>query len=94
MAVYEGGWRSTEVGRGWLRIRRPQVRVLPSAPEKVTGLQQKRSPTTRFIRLLTCPILQLVPQRGAEGTVIEHSPDTMDRERRPTSTEQRPAEGA
>jgi hypothetical protein len=31
MAVYAGGWRPTEIGRGWLRIRRPQVRVLPSA---------------------------------------------------------------
>jgi hypothetical protein len=28
------------IGGGWLRIRRPQVRVLPSAPEKVLYLQQ------------------------------------------------------
>jgi hypothetical protein len=32
IAVYDGGCRSTEIVRSWLRIRRPQVRVLPSAP--------------------------------------------------------------
>jgi hypothetical protein len=39
MAVYDGGRRSTEIGRGWLRIRRPQVRVLPSALPKVLQMQ-------------------------------------------------------
>jgi hypothetical protein len=31
MAVYDGGRRSAQICRGWLRIRRSQVRVLPSA---------------------------------------------------------------
>src|ERR687898_754352 len=60
-----------------LRIRRPQVRVLPSALLKVAGLQVKCSSITRFVRLFTCPILQLVPQRGMEGTLRENSPDTI-----------------
>ena len=35
----ETRWVSTEVRNGWLRIRRPQVRVLPSALLKVLLLQ-------------------------------------------------------
>src|ERR671912_742214 len=62
--------------RAWLRIRRPQVRVLPSALEKVVSLQVKRNPSIRFVWLFTYPILQLVPQRGTEGTVRGNSPFT------------------
>jgi hypothetical protein len=57
------------IGGGWLRIRRPQVRVLPSALEKVTGLQVECSSITRFVRLFTYPTLHLVPQRGTQGTL-------------------------
>jgi hypothetical protein len=57
------------IGGGWLRIRRPQVRVLPSALLKVAGLQQKRTPATLLARPFTCSMPQLVPQRDSEGTV-------------------------
>jgi hypothetical protein len=36
------------IGRAWLRIRRPQVRVLPSAQQETAGLQDKRRPAIPF----------------------------------------------
>jgi predicted nuclease with RNAse H fold len=54
------------IGGGWLRIRRSQVRVLPSALEKVTGLQVECSSITRFVRLFTYP-------HTASGTTTGHA---------------------
>src|SRR5215217_8766802 len=40
MAVYDGWWRTLAIGGGWLRIRRSQVRVLPSALFEFLYLQE------------------------------------------------------
>jgi hypothetical protein len=60
---------SHRIARFGLRIRRSQVRVLPSALLKAAGLQQKRTPGTLFVRPFTCSMPQLVPQRGTQGTL-------------------------
>jgi hypothetical protein len=57
------------IGGGWLRIRRPQVRVLPSAQQETAGLQQKRTPAKLFVRYFTCSMPQLVPQLATEATL-------------------------
>jgi hypothetical protein len=49
MAVYDGGWRSAEIGGGWLRIRRSQVRVLPSAPSN--ALQESYNEIVSQVRI-------------------------------------------
>jgi hypothetical protein len=62
--LQNGGLRrwvgSTEIVRGWLRIRRSQVRVLPSAQQETVGLQDKCRPVILF--------LSPVSSRTAAGT--------------------------
>jgi hypothetical protein len=47
--------RSKEIGRGWLRIRRAQVRVLPSTLLEMDALQDKRRPAIQFFCRLSRP---------------------------------------
>jgi hypothetical protein len=50
-----------------LRIRRSQVRVLPSAPSKVLRLQHKRKRGTFFIRSSPAPYHNVYHNRNQEG---------------------------
>jgi hypothetical protein len=70
MAVYDGGWRSTEICRGRLRIRRSQIRVLPSAPTKALQKGEKvgNNPTERG--KLGAKTNLLVNERGAPLSVM------------------------